>query len=281
MSDKETAFVYSSSEVAQYYGMTIKGMEYYESRGLVHPERVGSGKIRRYSLLDSYRLFFARMFKNLGVGLPETLDILENNRLSHLEDAFQKQIITMRSALAIQQRMLEGLEHTRDLMAVIESGELPMKITEEDGFYRLFLRQFNGPHTSSDENTAEYRNWNDYLPITNASLRIPLADCLARRPQVDTQVGMIIKARDFHALGLKESERTEQIPAGRFLYTVIRAEWKDLGSGDWLHPALDYMETHNLRQTGDTFTRMIFVLRDEDGSESRYDEAWFPIEDRS
>ena len=280
MSEKETSFAYSSSEVAQYYGMTIKGMEYYENRGLVHPERLGSGKIRRYSLLDSYRLFFARMFKNLGIGLPETLDILENNQLSHLEKSFQKQIITMRSSLAIQQRMLEGLEHIRDLMAVMETGEVPMKITEEDGFYRLFLRHFNGPHISSDANTAEYRNWNDYLPITNASLRIPLADCLENRPLVDTQVGMIIKARDFHALGLKESERTEQIPAGRYLYTIISADWKDLCSRDWICPALDYMESHGLRQTGDAFTRMIFVLKDENGSEIRYDEAWFPIDDR-
>ena len=274
--EKEYAeYVYSSSELSKYYGLTIKGMEFYESRGLVKPERVGQGKVRRYSLPDSYRLYFTRLYKNMGLGIQQTAGLLEDNEPERLLEELGAFSEKVRRELHLRKRVLEETEHMLRMLA--RAQEPPFyEITEEAGFYRLFIRRFTGPHRSSREETQEYKRWNDCLPVANASLRFPLEDCLSGADEVDTEIGLLVRASDFEALGLKESGRTQRIPAGRFLHTLICGEARALSSKEWLKPALGCMRDGGLRQTGDAFTRMIMVYRSGE-KEMRCDEAWFPV----
>lgn len=270
-------YVYSSSEVSKFYGLTVKGMEYYEQCGLVTPERVGQGKVRRYSLADNYRLYFTRLYKNVGLGIQKTAELLENNTPENLEGELEEQIRLMRREVWLHQRMLEELEHTREML--LRLPEMPaFTVREEEGFYRLFIRRFYGPHRSNREETLEYKTWNDYLPVTAASLRFPLADCLRGGSEMDTEIGLLVRRRDFERLGLRESGRTSAIPAGRFLRTLLCGEAEELSSTKWIRPALEYMRANHLTQTGDAFTRMIAILK-RDGKELRCDEAWFPVAD--
>ena len=274
--EKEYAeYVYSSSELSRYYGLTIKGMEFYESRGLVKPERVGQGKVRRYSLPDSYRLYFTRLYKNMGLGIQQTARLLEENTPERLSQELGAYSEGMRRELYLRRRTLEETEHMLRMLS--RAQEEPFfEITEEEGFLRLFIRRFTGPHRSSREETQEYRKWNDCLPVAGASLRFPLEDCQSEGGEADTGIGLLVRAADFQALGLRESGRTEHIPAGRFLHTLICGEAQTLGSKAWLRPALRYMRREGLTQTGDAFTRMIMVFRS-GGRELRCDEAWFPV----
>ncbi len=268
-------YVYSSTEVSKYYGLTIKGMEFYESRGLVKPERIGPGKARRYSLSDNYRLYFARLYKNTGFGIPQTIDLLQNDAPAHIETELEKEMVKMRRELFLKKRTLQETERTRNLLRAIDREPF-FEVTEEEGFYRLFIRRFQGPHKSSREETQEYRLWNDYLPVSAASLRFPLADCLQMSGEVDTEIGLILRASDFSELGFSESGRTRYIPAGRFLHTVIVGDALALNQKDWLRPAMDYLRKNELTQTGDAFTRMVLVFT-QNGREIRCDEAWFPV----
>ena len=274
--EKKYEYVYSSSEVSKYYGLTVKGMEYYEKCGLVIPERAGQSKVRRYSLLDNYRLYFSRLYKNAGFSIQQTVDMLENNTVEHLGEAFDKRIDAIRRDILIKERTAEELEYMRRMMCL--AGEEPFfEIVEEEGFYRLFVRQFSGPHRSSHEETREYKTWNDYLPLTNASLRFPLEDCRSDSEAADTEIGLIVREKDFNVLGLCVSGRTRHIPAGRFLHTLLCGEALTLSSKARLKPALEYMQAHGFRQTGDAFTRMITLLQCP-GGDIRCDEAWFPVE---
>ena len=269
-------YVYSSSEVSKFYGLTVKGMEYYEKCGLVVPERTGQSKVRRYSLLENYRLYFSRLYKNAGFSIQQTVDMLENNTAEYLDGELDRHIAGMRRNIMIEQRTVEELEHVRRMMHLADEAPF-FEVVEETGFYRLFLRRFNGPHRSSHEETREYKTWNDYLPITNASLRFPLEDCVSNADEVDTEIGLIVREKDFEALGLGVSGRTQYIPAGRFLHTLISGDASAISSKTRLQPALDYMQAHGLKQTGDAFTRMISVLQCP-GGDIRCDEAWFPVE---
>ena len=274
---KQEEYIYSSSELSAFYGLTIKGMEFYEKKGLVHPERVGSGKMRRYSLEDSYRLYCTRMFKNCGFSIQDTIALLEDNSFDHARDALAQRMASMEREIRTQQRILEILRRTDALMSLAERGAPFYEIVDCPGFYRLFLRRFDGPHESSAEETRDYRRWNDHLPITAASLRFPLADCRLDVRRVDTRVGLIVDRQDFDQLGFRESGRTQFIPGGRFLHTLLQGSSQRLAEADWLYPALRYMRANGLRQTGDAFSRMLFVVRAPEG-DRRIDEAWFPCE---
>ena len=273
---KDSAYIYSSTEVSRFYGITVKGMEFYEKKGLVHPQRIGQGNYRRFTLDDSYRLYLTRLLKNSGIGLPQTLDMLSADSLEHIEHKFSAELDKMKEVLELQQMRLDALLHMREMMCLSMNEEPFFEIVECDGFHRLFLRHFNGPHESNDRETREYQHWNDFLPITAASLRFPLDECRIGAVSVDTQVGLIVEEKRFRVLGLSESSRTQYIPGGRFLHTIIRGDAQQMNDAAWLQPALHLMQREGLRQTADAFTRFIFIVEEQLGC-MRYDEAWFPI----
>lgn len=273
---KDSAYIYSSTELSRFYGITVKGMEFYEKKGLVHPQRIGQGNYRRFTLDDSYRLYLTRLLKNSGIGLPKTLDMLSAQSLAQIEQSFGALLDSMKQELVLQQMRLDALTHMREMMRLSMSEEPFFEIVECGGFHRLFLRRFNGPHESNDEETREYRHWNDFLPITAASLRFPLAECRIGAASVDTQVGLIVEEERFRVLGLSESSRTQYIPGGRFLHTIIHGNAQQMNDAAWLQHALLLMQREGLHQTGDAFTRFIFIVEEAQGC-MRYDEAWFPI----
>ena len=77
MTDHKTyPYVYTSSELSKYYGISIKGIEYYERKNLISPRRVGNNNQRRFNLDDTYRIFMARYLSQSGLTLNDTLDVL-------------------------------------------------------------------------------------------------------------------------------------------------------------------------------------------------------------
>ena len=101
MKAKDSAdYIYSSTELSRYYDISIKGMAFYEEKGLIHPERIGQGQARRFGLQDCYRLASARMLRGCGFSLDETARLLEDGRaetlcrtLDERETALRQQIL--------------------------------------------------------------------------------------------------------------------------------------------------------------------------------------------
>ena len=274
--EPEARYEYSTTELSRFYGLTIKGMEYYENEGIVTPERVGTSRIRRYNLLDSYRMHMARMLRNCGIGIQEVSNFLNNNTLANLENQLDPHLKTLQQNLFLQQRTLQSLEQLNAAVRQIKEGKIRYELLKREGFYRLFLRRFIGPHKSNREQTLEYQMWNDYLPITAASLCFPKNDCQRIKGEVDTRIGMIIDETDFSAFNFQTSDRTQFIPGGEFLHTIIVGDAEKLCDKTWLAPSLEYIETNHLKQIGDAFTRMLFTC-EENGRAIRYDKIWIPV----
>lgn len=274
--DSMARYEYSTTEVSRFYGLTVKGMEYYENEGIVKPQRVGNSRIRRYNLLDSYRLYTARMLRNSGFGIQEVSDLISNNTLSNFERHLEPRLKKMKRDLFLHQRVLQCLEHLGAMVRQIQEGKVRYETVYREGFYRLFLRRFIGPHKSDREQTLEYQMWNDYLPITAASLCFPKNDCQRIAGEVDTRIGLIVDETDFHAFGLQHSSRTQFIPGGKFVHAVIMGDAEKLCDKTWLAPSLEYIARNHLKQIGDAFTRMLFTSQ-EQGRTIRHDEIWIPV----
>lgn len=73
---KAYPYVYTSSELGKYFGISIKGIEYYERKKLINPKRVGNNNQRQFNLNDTYRIFMARYLSQSGLTLNDTLDVL-------------------------------------------------------------------------------------------------------------------------------------------------------------------------------------------------------------
>jgi DNA-binding transcriptional MerR regulator len=65
---------YSISALAKEFGITTRTIRFYESRGLISPERVGFA--RRYSKRDRARLMLILRGRNLGFGIEDVSEYL-------------------------------------------------------------------------------------------------------------------------------------------------------------------------------------------------------------
>jgi DNA-binding transcriptional MerR regulator len=69
---------YSISELAREFDLTTRAIRFYEDKGLLAPERSGTGGLQRvYSARDRTRLALTLRAKRLGLSLDEAKDILD------------------------------------------------------------------------------------------------------------------------------------------------------------------------------------------------------------
>lgn len=270
-------YIYSSTELSRYFGITVKGMEFYEQKELVHPERCGAGNIRRYHLQDCYQLTMARMLRNCGFKVEETAQLLKNRAPEELLQSFEKRSEQIQDQILMQTGVLEGMQRIREGIQRVQKNDFRPKIVQHSGFRRLFIRAFRGEHEIPSGEGDLYRQWNRLMPVTEASLRFPRMNMDQSDGIIETDVGMIITEEDFHRFGLTEHSRVEKIPEGKAVYGIIRGSDLELDSREWLNPLLHVIQQQHLQITGDGFTRLIAVLENPKGTRIRYDEAWIPV----
>lgn len=72
------------SEMAQDFGLTLRALRFYESRGLIAPQRFGGA--RDYSARDRARVSLILAAKQLGFTLTETADMLGKTSEGEMTD---------------------------------------------------------------------------------------------------------------------------------------------------------------------------------------------------
>ena len=273
---EKNAYVYSSTELSRYYGISVKGMEFYEQKNLLHPERIGPGKIRRYHLLDCYQLAEARMLRNCGFCVEKTAELLENNHPDYLQEEFEARGKEMEAEIRQQEAVLEGIRRIQDGIRRVHEDPGP-SLVEHEGFYRLFIRLFSGEHTSTSDESEQFSLWNSLMPISEASLLYDMEELKSEAAQFNTEVGMIMSAENFDRFHLEKSDRISFIPPGLAVHAIAEGPQTELDHPGRLSPLLRFIEEHHLEITGDAFSRLIFVMQSPDGQQMRYDDVWIPV----
>ena len=72
------------SEMAQDFGLTLRALRFYESRGLIAPQRFGGA--RYYSARDRARVSLILAAKQLGFTLSETADMIGKSGDGEMSD---------------------------------------------------------------------------------------------------------------------------------------------------------------------------------------------------
>ncbi len=96
---------YSIAALAKEFGITTRTIRFYESRGLISPQRVGS--TRRYSKRDRARLMLILRGRNLGFSIEDVSEYLA------LYDADPGQLAQTRHLLDKVSAAIDGLESKR------------------------------------------------------------------------------------------------------------------------------------------------------------------------
>lgn len=271
----ENSYTYTTAELAKFYGLSRKGLAFYEEKGILHPGRQENNKYRVFSLTDCYNLCLTKIYENCGFSLSETADLLKGSSPEKTVDTIERQLDALETEIRLRERVLR-LER-RNCALIRRALEAPFfEIVQSPAFYRLFVRTWE-EHIVSPEASLEFEAWNRTKPINTASLRYDAARILSGDEHIGVNIGDIMNVRDFEEMGFTLSERIALLPPRRCLHTVLIGDACQIEQRAWLNPALRYLSEHGLVLAGDPFTAMLLVVDRSDGK-LRMDEAWLPIE---
>ena len=121
---KGEAPLYSIGDLAAEFGISTRAIRFYESKGLIAPERVGSNRI--YKKRDRARLILILRGKRLGFSLEEIAEYL------NLYDADPNQIAQTRLLLhKVEESIAELDGKQRDIEAALSDlGEIRTQCIE-------------------------------------------------------------------------------------------------------------------------------------------------------
>lgn len=115
---------YSTGELAQACGVTVRTVQYYDEKSLLSPSAHTEGGRRLYSEADAARLRRILLLKSLGLRLADIRSILESNvSTTVLRDILEAQ--DARLARELQERSLARQRIATMIASLDATGELP------------------------------------------------------------------------------------------------------------------------------------------------------------
>lgn len=275
MANHDYPYVYSSSELGKYFGISIKGIEYYEKKGLIKPQRVGHNKQRRFDLMETYRIWMTRYLRQSGFNVDQTRTVLDADQPAVAEASFDDLLTDLKAQRAKLDATIAVLQRHMALLGQLADGPF-FEETVSPAAKWLFLRSMEAAHESNAHQSREYRQWNELMPITDASVRYQQAAIVSGAPDLAPEIGMIITNAQFRRCGLTTSVRVRDLPPQRCLHTILVGDSQQIKRRQWLQPALAELKRRHLKLNGDVVTALLLVL-DNDQAHIRFDEAWLPV----
>ncbi len=263
----------SIGEMAALNCVSERALRFYQSKGLLHPDRIDdSNGYRYYSLEQSSTIDMIIEFEELGFSIDEIRGILEHRDIESLEaalagriDALEQSICQQRSALADAQRLLASCQTIREspLFNVIMIENIPKRtLVNFDIFHEAAVKVTN-------DGEAFMREWEINLRQTKRAIldqglprslfrgvgcRIAQDDLLARNFRLSGSFVMINRE---HA---PEGCALETIPAGRYLTLYTDHYVSCDGSNaelSGLETLLAYADEHHFEIVGDYLGEII------------------------
>ncbi len=107
MSENNT---YTTGELASTCGVTVRTVQYYDTKGLLAPSGYSEGGRRLYTEDDADRLRFIVMLKSLGLGLAQIRGVLDSaNREAILRTLLDEQALRLEDEVAVRKEQLAAI----------------------------------------------------------------------------------------------------------------------------------------------------------------------------
>ena len=113
---------YTTGEIAKLCGVTVRTVQYYDSRNLLVPSALSEGGRRLYSDQDLQRLKVICFLRDLDLPINTISDLLSDNHPEDVIDLLlQQQAAALRSEIVQQKQKLEKLEQLQREVRLAEN----------------------------------------------------------------------------------------------------------------------------------------------------------------
>lgn len=268
---------YRISEVAKLLDLSSEAIRYYESKGIIQPQRDEETGYRYYGGWDIHMLIRARTYRQLGYTLDETADLINKfdtvdiiSYLSKKRDEIEKEIERSKNLLHYLDKEKENVVNSDVITGLYQLVFRPE-------MYRLEIQE--GYVLYPDKKLRQTINsWIDKVPFAFSSTLFTLKSIRNREENFTVGLGIYKEYADL--LGIEESEYVKLFPSKLCILTGIQTKSSKNISPSLLQPAMEYMNSQGMILTEDVITKSI-LMRKVDGEYINWHQAWLPFEHKN
>lgn len=266
---------YKIGDVAKMLGITPEAIRYYESRGIICPDKDENSSYRFYNVWDIHMLIRARSYRQFGYSLSETTKMLNEYTTDEFMDKLTKQESVIESDIIWQINLLKRIRETKQILQGVQSKLDEYSIQMRPAIYRI---QTQDAYTilPDAKTRSNFSRWVDKVPFVYPCALFKMQDFIDDQSEGSFSFGLGIDAVYGDFLGLKQTEGIQYFPPITALYTTIKTDSREVLTTKRLKPAMEELKRKGLTLNDDVLSRVVLMRKEGDVYVS-YHQLWLPF----
>ena len=227
-------------------GISREMLRYYESTGLLSPERSENNKYRKYSDMDGFEILRIKMLLSYNTPLKKIRPVMDSQTLDGQIHYLDRQIDQLEERI---QRLQQELFRIRKQRSFILDAINIDAIAEMEtfGMYRLMML---GEGVAICPSAAQIaRDWLSKAPMTEIgwAANWPNEDAFLKDELIPAQIGLLAFPQCIEEANLCTDPPVSYFPPGHSVRIMVKTENPFYIHTASLHPMHEYVRAHHLR----------------------------------
>ncbi len=276
---------YKIGPISKLFGIPAETLRYYESSGILEPQKDASSGYRYYTPWEVNLLALCRIYRGFGFSLVDTQKMMHEDTVEQLFHRLVQRESELIETIGHYQHILHLLARWRSALANAERWV--GRFSEEDSPELLFLHHRYGYELDLSDSVADLTpKWVNAMPAVSLGFEImdhPLRKGnTAVEPEeekyAETRWGLVIPLADIARsdLDLRLEYPVRYIPARKSLHTVLATGEKGTLLPDFRETVLKPIQDLGVQPYGPAMG-LVLAHAQKDGRTIRYCDIWVPI----
>lgn len=265
---------YKTGDVKKILGISVETLRYFESIGLIEPERNSINNYRYYDALDLNKIVAYKFYRAMEFSMDKSLDIINNMSNEDLiintddkMDIIKDKIEYYKNLYLRMEELKISFEQVEHMMGVYKIEDSPEII--------YYYNQVNDEFETDEFQMETTKLWLDELPFVNLAVRIPVNE-----EPIGSKVnyGYSVKKVYESVFDRLKKSAIMTYTSKKSIYTICKTINNQMLSNEHLIPVLNYINDNNIAINGDVIG---WIVNEEQNNKGkiRYFELWIPIQD--
>lgn len=261
-------------ELSKIFGLTGEALRYYEKNGILSPQRDSTNRYRYYSSQDVQKIGTIKKLRNADYSLQDIKQLFEGITDAEYSDLSGQRMAELERETEFKLAVLQRMRHCHNIFIHREQLLRKCKVVQSKSFYRYDFKDID-KLIQNKESLQRASSWFRYMPLVNASSRVPLSTL--KRQSDRFSKGLIISKKLAEQFELDVSEPVEEIESCRCIYVILYLEDMRFEQDLWDQCLLPFIEENQLQPADHAFTRSITSYKDINRKYKLYSELFIPL----
>ena len=256
------------SEAAEYTGLENETLRYYESMGIVEPQRDSETGYRFYSDWDLHYLMDTKWYRNTGMSLPEVVEIVRSDSLEKIVEKCESQEVALLRQVQQCENRLQALYRHIDRIRKIKPNLGFFSLRESPAI--IYQRHMLNP---DEKYIPKLQRWKALFPYVEHTFYMTSDELQSLGSDSEPYFGFSMDTDRAMKFGIEPVEPARYIPSHKAVFTVFEAYGKGTFIPCFKEQVLDRISAER-KISGAIWGNLIVRFHDESGTLHRLFEVW-------